>query len=255
MKTLSLPRRAVHNGDLILVDRRFPYVGNREDQALVPIHEKHPKVLLERGAAERLSSLMGGVDGWSYITPVSGWRSLEEQEELYAQSLWENGPVSTERFVARPGHSEHQTGLAIDLGLTQPEIDLIRPEFPYTGICQKFRGRAAAHGFIERYPVGKEGVTGIAHEPWHFRYVGRPHAEIMVDKGWTLEEYHDVLKGFPFGGRPFSWRRGCLEYTISYLEADGHGDTRFVMDDEAFYTLSGDNEAGFIVTVWRERSE
>ena len=114
----------------------------------------------------------------------------------YLQSLLENGEEFTNKFVARPGHSEHQTGLAIDLGLKQPDIDFLRPNFPYEGICQTFRELAADYGFIERYPVGKEAITGIAHEPWHFRYVGVPHAKIMVDHNWTLEEYHLHLSPF-----------------------------------------------------------
>ena len=60
---------------------------------------------------------------------------------------------------------------------------------PYEGICQRFRELAPLYGFIERYPANKEAVTGIAHEPWHFRYVGRPHAQRMTDLGLTLEEY------------------------------------------------------------------
>ena len=84
----------------------------------------------------------------------------------------ENGEEFTNQFVARPGHSEHQTGLAIDLGLKQPDIDFLRPYFPYKGICQTFRELSTDYGFIERYPAGKEAITGIAHEPWHFRYVG-----------------------------------------------------------------------------------
>ena len=108
---------------------------------------------------------------------------------IYTDSLRENGPEFTAKFVAMPGHSEHLTGLAIDLGLRQPKIDFIRPAFPYEGICQKFRELAPAYGFIERYPKGKEHITGIAHEPWHFRYVGTPYSETMAFKGMTLEEY------------------------------------------------------------------
>ena len=132
---------------------------------------------------------MERLDGWRFIVPVSGWRSWEEQQTIYTQSLRENGPVFTAKFVAMPGHSEHQTGLAIDLGLLQPEIDFIRPAFPYEGICQKFRELAPAYGFLERYPEGKEHITGIAHEPWHFRYVGTPYSEEIARTGLTLEEY------------------------------------------------------------------
>lgn len=173
---------------LVLVNSQHAYSPDTE-QDLIPVHESHPNILLERKAAYALSRIMEQIDGWQYIVPVSGWRSLEEQLEIYADSLRGNGPQFTAKFVAMPGHSEHQTGLAIDLGLLQPDIDFIRPAFPYEGICQKFRELAPAYGFIERYPAGKEAITGIAHEPWHFRYVGIPHAEKITRLGLTLEEY------------------------------------------------------------------
>ena len=173
---------------LILVNGQHAYLSDAE-QDLIPVHENYPDILLEREAVCALSRIMEQLGGWTSIVPVSGWRSLEEQIELYEESLRENGPEFTKKFVALPGHSEHQTGLAIDLGLRQPEIDFICPAFPYEGICQKFRELAPAYGFIERYPKGKEHITGIAHEPWHFRYVDRPHSEIMAFQGLTLEEY------------------------------------------------------------------
>ncbi len=173
---------------LVLVNSQHAYSPDTK-QDLIPVHESYPNILLEREAVQALSCIMEQIDGWRYIVPVSGWRSLEEQLEIYANSLRENGPEFTAKFVAMPGHSEHQTGLAIDLGLLQPEIDFIRPAFPYEGICQKFRELAPAYGFIERYPAGKESITGIAHEPWHFRYVDTPHSEVMAFKGLTLEEY------------------------------------------------------------------
>lgn len=146
-------------------------------------------VLLEREASQALDALMETLDGWRSIVPVSGWRSFQEQETIYQRSLAEHGRSFTQKYVALPGHSEHQTGLAIDLGLRGPELDFIRPAFPYEGVCQRFRERAADFGFVERYPAGKETVTGIAHEPWHFRYVGPAHAREMVRRGLVLEEY------------------------------------------------------------------
>ncbi len=173
---------------LILVNLQHGIPAGME-QDLIPAHKDYPEILLEREAAVALSRLMEELDGWKYIVPVSGWRSMEEQQTIYDDSLRDNGLEFTKKFVALPGHSEHQTGLAIDLGLRQKEIDFIRPAFPYEGICQTFRELASAYGFIERYPAGKEAITGIAHEPWHFRYVGTPHAETITKAGLTLEEY------------------------------------------------------------------
>ena len=170
---------------LILVNARHACPGGVPN--LIPVGGS--PVLLDWQAAQALEALMEELDGWQSIVPVSGWRSFEEQTGIYQSSLAENGPAFTRKYVALPGHSEHQTGLAIDLGLRGPEIDFIRPDFPSEGVCQRFRGRAADFGFVERYPAGKEAVTGIAHEPWHFRYVGPSHAREMVHRGLVLEEY------------------------------------------------------------------
>lgn len=170
---------------LVLVNARHAC----PEEALELVAVGNSPVLLEREAARSLEALMAELDGWQSIVPVSGWRSFQEQEDIYQSSLAEHGLEFTQKYVALPGHSEHQTGLAIDLGLKGPELDFIRPAFPYEGICQRFRERAADFGFVERYPAGKETVTGIAHEPWHFRYVDPAHAREMVRRGLVLEEY------------------------------------------------------------------
>lgn len=170
---------------LILVNAR--HACPEEVPDLVAVGDS--PVLLEREAALALEALMAELNGWRFIVPVSGWRSFEEQETIYQSSLAERGRSFTQKYVAFPGHSEHQTGLAIDLGLRGPEIDFIRPNFPYTGICQTFREQAADFGFVERYPAGKETVASIAHEPWHFHYVGPAHARELVCQGLVLEEY------------------------------------------------------------------
>ena len=123
------------------------------------------------------------------IVPVSGFRSRAEQQAIWDSSLAEHGRAFTETYVARPGCSEHETGLAIDLAENRPDIDFLCPQFPDEGVCRLFRLAAPEFGFVLRYPAGKEHITGIGHEPWHFRYVGRPHAGEMALYGLTLEEY------------------------------------------------------------------
>lgn len=115
MRVLHLPPCRVCRGDLILVNGEHPLPRDAEGGDLVPAGPGAPDVLLERRAAVSLGRLMDELDAWGSIVPVSGWRSREEQERLYAQSLRENGEEFTRQFVARPGCSEHETGLAIDL--------------------------------------------------------------------------------------------------------------------------------------------
>ena len=193
MRTELFHGPAFELGDLVLVNGTFPCPPGLPEAPLVPVHPADGGILMTRRAAAMLNALMEELGGWADILPVSGWRSQAEQRAIWDDSMAENGEEFTRKFVARPGHSEHQTGLAIDLGLRGEEVDFIRPEFPYEGICQAFRARMARYGFIQRYPAGKERITGIAHEPWHFRYVGTPHAQLMTERGLTLEEYHALL--------------------------------------------------------------
>lgn len=231
---------SVYSGSLILVNAAHPYHAAQEPD-LVRLDSG---VLLARQASRVLLQTLSRINGQGRIVPVSGWRSNAEQTALYMQSLRENGTEFTEKYVAPPGCSEHQTGLAIDLALKKDAIDLIRPDFPYNGICQAFRKIAVRFGFIERYPKGKEAITGIAHEPWHFRYVGAPHAEIMQERGLCLEEYLEFLKS-----GPCCFRSGHARIRVSYFD-----DTRPLpaIEDGIPYTVSGDNVGGRILTEWRE---
>ncbi len=251
MKTVSLSRDRVHFGNLILVNRDYSLCKGFCSKSLVPVGERNSEVLLELRTATVLQKLLNDVDCGEQIIAISGFRSQYEQDRIYRASLVENGAEFTEKYVMPPNHSEHQSGFAIDLALNQPDIDFLRPYFPYTGICGTFRSRAVQFGFIERYPEGKESITGIAHEPWHFRYVGAPHSKIMCEMGVTLEEYLFRLKEFPYGNKPFRYAFDGSTIEIFYLAAGEKG-ALFEIEDDLPYTVSGDNMGGFIVTLWRD---
>lgn len=121
----------------------------------------------------------------------SCYRSQELQQELFDREIANNirnGMTSEEAesaaeiAVARPGYSEHNTGLAID-------FNGVSPEFKETKEYQWLQEHAAEYGFVLRYPEGKESITHIMYEPWHYRYVGVEHAEKMKELGMCLEEY------------------------------------------------------------------
>lgn len=251
MRKNTVKIRSIYEGNLILVNAQCPYRETLSSRFLTPVGN----VLLEGRAAALLHMLMKDIGGWQQITAVSGWRSQQEQQRIWDESLAENGADFTEKYVAIPGHSEHQTGLAIDLGIRKEELDFIRPVFPYSGICQNFREKAARYGFIERYPAGKEAVTGIAQEPWHFRYVGMPHAEIMAKQGLTLEEYHGFLKQFPYGGEPYEFQKGAERIEIFFVSSDMGEKTLSKAMGESPCTLSGNNMDGYIVTRWEGRGD
>lgn len=112
------------------------------------------------------------------LTIFSAYRSYQYQENLYNNSS--NG------FVAAPGTSEHQTGLALDIatrttGLTSYFDNTLEATFLFNNAYQ--------YGFILRYPMGKEHITGYPYESWHYRYVGKDAAKIIYENNLTLEEY------------------------------------------------------------------
>ncbi|MCL2818762.1 MAG: M15 family metallopeptidase [Actinomycetia bacterium] len=106
---------------------------------------------------------------------TSAYRSYTEQTALYA--------LNQSGSVARPGASEHHSGLAFDVG------SLYNDAFEETGQYRWLIEHCADFGFILRFPAGKEDVTGRPFEPWHFRFVGTPYAQEIMSAGLTLEEY------------------------------------------------------------------
>lgn len=251
MKTHILENQSIYEGNLVLVNRSHPLRQSVNPDNLVPVDSNHADILLADEAQTMLSSLLNLLDAREKIVPVSGYRSLQEQETIFRDSMQENGEAFTLKYVALPNCSEHQTGLAIDLGENKPEIDFIRPDFPYTGICQAFRQQAAQYGFIERYQAGKEAVTGIGWEPWHFRYIGYPHAVIMQQHEFALEEYMDYLRDFPEHGKPLLFEAAGQTAEISYIRATGTSVTPLQLP-ELSYQLSGNNVDGWICTRWRK---
>lgn len=238
-------RGGIHSGLLILVNSEHP-IQHMERPVLAPA-VPGSDILLDTRAAAMLSGLISRLGAAGEIVPVSGWRSAEEQQEIWDGSMRENGAEFTRKYVALPGCSEHQTGLAIDLALRADSIDFISPEFPYDGICGRFRALAADYGFVERYQSGKEDITGIAAEPWHFRYVGRPHARIMCDMGLCLEEYVEYLRSYPYPERLLEVRGEIYEAEVGFA---GARDALGLPD--APYQVSGNNVDGYIYTLWRK---
>ena len=112
----------------------------------------------------------------------SGYRSYSQQDAIYNNYVSWYGQAQADTFSARPGHSEHQTGLAID-------VNTIDDSFAGTPEAIWLENHAHEYGFIIRYPKGKESITGYKYEPWHIRYLGVEKATAVYNSGLTLEEY------------------------------------------------------------------
>ena len=173
-----------------------------------------------------------------------------QKKNIYTSNVAVKGEMHTSLYSAKPGQSEHQTGLAMDI--SSPSVQsALTTDVENTPEGRWLRENAAAYGFILRYPAGKEHITGYAYEPWHFRYVGIPHAAVMAEMDFTLEEYTAFLKGFPYGSRPFVYEEGQHRFEISFLAADAAA-TLSPTKDGAFRVISGNNVDGCVLTNWRK---
>ncbi len=166
--------------DLLILVTVADFEGEKFHQVEHEAYEKFVELreaLLEEGIQIELDSC---------------YRSVDAQIDIWNRFTEEYGEEYVKKYVAVPGYSEHHTGLAIDICLVvdgktiDENDDMIAEEKIFAVIHAKL----ADFGFILRYPLGKEEITGYSYEPWHLRYVGDPKVshEIM-DKGITLEEY------------------------------------------------------------------
>ena len=123
------------------------------------------------------------------IVAFSTYRSYEYQQTLYNNYVERDGKENADRYSARPGYSEHQTGLAFDIGEVGQEDLWLTSEFGETEAGKWLVNNAHKYGFILRYPQGKEKITGYMYESWHFRYLGIQLATDVKKSSLTLEEY------------------------------------------------------------------
>lgn len=245
MRRMVLGREQAARGPLLLVNAAHP-LPDEEVPQLARVGDSG--VQLERETTRLLNACIHAAGGWRDVLPVSGWRSRAEQQSIWDETLAREGDAFTRQYVAPPGCSEHETGLAIDLGARTPEVDFIRPDFPDHGACGAFRRLAAEYGFIQRYRWEKERLTGIAGEPWHFRYVGVPHARLMEERDLCLEEYGDFLRAGP---------RTCTlpgggEAAVSYLPCPRET-VEITLPENIRFQVSG-YDGGLILTAWEAGS-
>lgn len=239
-RKIALTKDDIHTGHLILVNHDYPLKEQNYKEKLVTFNIAFNYVQLNYRLREHLIDLLFEIDSKDKIIPTSGYRSFREQKDLYETSLAENGEAFTKAYVALANHSEHQTGLAIDLAINQGDIDLIRPSFPNYGIAKEFKDKCDRYGFIERYQKSKEDITKINAEEWHFRYVGYPHSQLMKELNLCLEQYLEYLKDYVRFENPFIYEG----YEISYLPYEEN----IIIRLEDYEEYSGNNIDGFIFT-------
>lgn len=240
-------------GDLIIVNEENAYMVEPEGLVTVASAKtddylaKNNEIQLRDYVMPYLNEMMAdfrAATGISDVIILSSYRSVAYQQNLYEQDLARTGRDYSDS-VTRPGHSEHHTGLTFDLAYIADDGSW--PFYDGEGDYGWINENCWKYGFILRYPEDKQDVTGIIYEPWHFRFVGQAHAEMLTSSGLCYEEYiemlndHTIENPYTFSGESGSWQ-------VYYVPSTGSS-TEVPVPKDKPYTISGSNEGGFIVTI------
>ena len=174
------PLEPTYINGIMIVNKKYP-LPSTYNKGEDPVAKAALVSMLEAGKAA----------GFDY-NAFSGFRSYEYQTTLYNRYVNRDGKEAADRYSARPGYSEHQTGLAFDIGENGRQDLWLTEQFGETPAGQWLMNNAHLYGFILRYPQGKEHITGFMYESWHYRYVGLEHATAIFNKKTTLEEYLNI---------------------------------------------------------------
>jgi len=261
---LSVSTDDVHSGELILVnnDHQYMEAGKEDLVSILEMNENNDRYfftsvdydyLIRRSVYEPMARMIEafynqyGIDN---LVIYGSYRTNEFQKQLYEADLESTGE-ETSTLVAKPGYSEHETGYAFDFSTT--------PDYEYdgTGEYSWFNENCEDYGFIMRYPEEKSDLTYIRYEPWHYRYVGIPHATYIMDNNICLEEYIDMLRNnytYDYSHLSVTDHAG-IEYEIYYCPASTDSEiTSIPVPSSDSYYVSGNNVDGFIVTVYKSSS-
>ena len=183
------------NKYLILVNKDNP-MKNEEDYEKVLCNSIYADDrTLEKKTYEQFLKLQDFVKTQGYIIAIeSGYRSSSYQKKVWDECVLLHGLEHTKRFVAVPGYSEHQTGLAVDFLLYENNKFYEEQKMRGHKVLEVVRENAYKFGFIIRYPEGKENITGYGYEPWHLRYIDNVEiSKYIKENNLCLEEYLDTI--------------------------------------------------------------
>lgn len=181
---------------LVLVNKNYALSEDYEPSDLVlpnvlsTDYNQNQNIYLRKEAAMYLEQLFYAAQNEAGLTLLarSGYRSYQTQISLYDRYVSQNGTEKADTFSARAGHSEHQTGLAMDVTADSVNRQLVT-DFGLTPEGIWLKENAHRFGYIIRYLEGREDETGYQYEPWHIRYVGVEAATEIYENNWILEQY------------------------------------------------------------------
>lgn len=234
-----------HAGQLVVVNGKHRYRNtggelvslyeNKTDSFYVSTTEIELQPVAVKPLCDMLDAFRNET-GLKKINVISGYRSIEAQQEIYKQKEALYGKLYAKSHVQSPGFSEHHTGLCVDLSIYNA-ADGSSEDFDGKGEYNWFSKNSWKYGFVTRYPEEKEKITDIAHEPWHFRFVGVPHAYYMTQNNLCLEEYVELLQN-KTKDNPLKIRCENKTYKVWHSEKKPKA-----------AAFSGDNYNGYI--IWK----
>lgn len=187
-------------GNLFLVNREYVLASDYQPDDLVKpnVRATYSNITMRKEAAEALEKMFQAAwaeEGHTLIA-VSGFRSYGQQSSIFDRKVKNVGKKKAMLLVAPPGASEHQLGLAMDLGT--PQNQQLNEAFGNTKAGQWVRDNGHRFGFIIRYKEAWTEITGYADEPWHVRYVGVEHATRIYEMDIPLEYYIETLRNVQY---------------------------------------------------------
>ena len=173
----------------LIIGNKLNYLGDYIPDDLVSLDDDYimqDGVMLKSEAYEHLKQMFEAAREEDYYFYIStAYRSYDFQKALYDSYLLKDSAEVVDTYSSRPGFSDHQTGLACDIGMPSFKFEM----FTDTDECRWLHENAYKYGFILRYPEGKENITKYKYESWHFRYVGVEASTYIYENNITLEEY------------------------------------------------------------------
>lgn len=179
----------------VIINKKHPLPDDFVPDNLVKPDVKCLKdgILLQEEAANAMEEMFAAAKDAGYTLAIgSAYRSYNYQKTLYDNYAKRDGEAAANRYSAKPGQSEHQTGLAADLATSSQECYL-KGCFEDMAEGKWLKDNSYLYGYILRYTQEKEEITGYIFEPWHFRYIGKEEALKVYNSGLTLEEYYELM--------------------------------------------------------------
>ena len=265
-KYVTVDADQIHRGPCILVNFDVPYIFEEDEDVYSVFKNKTKSYKVTSGSVflrmEMINALNDMMDAFyaktenRNIMVNSGFRNAKQQQEVYDSKLQLNGAEYAEKYVQKPGYSEHHTGYAMDLAVYDEgdlEVEGDEAMWTFDGKNEYFwvDQNCDQYGFVLRYSASKEDVTRIAYESWHYLYVGIGNALTMTNMGLSLEEYVNFIKDYSYNGTRYyiTADNGDI-YCTYYVKSNGQDGQKIPIPKTArSYQISGNNIDGFIIAA------